>query len=71
MGGGGNDVVKSTNTYEIQILSAGYQKPGKTGKVFADMYKYIHGFKKNTLIHHCRIVWLLIAESLLKCFKNV
>ncbi len=32
MGGGGNDVVKSTNTYEIQILSAGYQKPAKTGK---------------------------------------
>jgi hypothetical protein len=32
MGGGGNDAVKSTNTYEIQILSAGYQKPAKTGK---------------------------------------
>ncbi len=32
MGGGGNDVVKSTNTNEIQILSAGYQKPAKTAK---------------------------------------
>jgi hypothetical protein len=32
MGGGGNDVVKNTNTNEIQILSAGYQKPTKTGK---------------------------------------
>ncbi len=32
MGGGGNDVVKSTNTNEIQILSAGYQKPAKTEK---------------------------------------
>ncbi len=32
MGGGGNHVVKSTNTYEIQIVSAGYQKPAKTGK---------------------------------------
>jgi hypothetical protein len=32
MGGGGNDVVKSTNINEIQILFAGYQKPAKTGK---------------------------------------
>ncbi len=34
MGGGGNDAVKSTNTYDIQILSAGYQKPTKTEKSF-------------------------------------
>ncbi len=32
MGGGGNDAVKSTNINEIQILSAGYQKPAKTVK---------------------------------------
>jgi hypothetical protein len=30
LGGGGNDAVKSTNISEIQILSAGYQKPAKT-----------------------------------------
>jgi hypothetical protein len=35
LGGGGNDVVKITNTNEIQILSAGYQKPAKTGKIQA------------------------------------
>ncbi len=29
---GGNDAVKSTNINEIQILSAGYQKPAKTVK---------------------------------------
>jgi hypothetical protein len=33
LGGGGNDVVKNTNTNEIQILFAGYQKPAKLGKV--------------------------------------
>jgi hypothetical protein len=32
LGGGGNDAVKSTNINEIQILSAGYQKPAKTVK---------------------------------------
>ncbi len=39
MGGGGNDAVKSTNINEIQILSAGYQKPAKTVKklVFISM----------------------------------
>jgi hypothetical protein len=30
LGGGGNDAVKSTNINEIQIISAGYQKPAKT-----------------------------------------
>jgi hypothetical protein len=32
LGGGGNDAVKSTNINEIQILSAGYQRPAKTVK---------------------------------------
>ena len=32
LGGGGNDAVKNTNTNEIQILFAGYQKPAKLGK---------------------------------------
>jgi hypothetical protein len=35
LGGGGNDAVKSTNINEIQILSAGYQKPAKTVKICA------------------------------------
>jgi hypothetical protein len=34
LGGGGNDAVKNTNTNEIQILFAGYQKPAKLGKQF-------------------------------------
>jgi hypothetical protein len=34
LGGGGNDAVKNTNTNEIQILFAGYQKPAKLGKNF-------------------------------------
>jgi hypothetical protein len=34
LGGGGNDAVKNTNTNEIQILFAGYQKPAKLGKIF-------------------------------------
>jgi hypothetical protein len=33
LGGGGNDAVKNTNTNEIQILFAGYQKPAKLGKI--------------------------------------
>jgi hypothetical protein len=49
MGGGGNDVVKSTNTNEIQILSAGYQKPAKTGK----KYEYAYCVNKNLLKVSC------------------
>jgi hypothetical protein len=33
LGGGGNDAVKNTNTNEIQILFAGYQKPAKLGRL--------------------------------------
>jgi hypothetical protein len=33
LGGGGKDAVKNTNTNEIQILFAGYQKPAKLGKL--------------------------------------
>jgi hypothetical protein len=34
MGGGGNDVLKNaTNTNEIQMLLAGYQKPAKLGNI--------------------------------------
>ncbi len=40
MGGVGNDVVKSTNINEIQKLSAGYQKPAKTGKNFFPLGKF-------------------------------
>ncbi len=32
-GEGGNDAVKNTNTNEIQILFAGYEKPAKLGKM--------------------------------------
>jgi hypothetical protein len=39
LGGGGNNAVKSTNINEIQILSAGYQKPAKTvKKTFKGIY---------------------------------
>jgi hypothetical protein len=49
LGGGGNDAVKSTNINEIQILSAGYQKPAKTVKSYPTyiVYKY-----KNRTHHH-------------------
>ena len=44
MGGGGNDAVKNTNTNEIQILFAGYQKPAKLGKKLC--YVHCTGLRK-------------------------
>jgi hypothetical protein len=40
LGGGGNDAVKNTNTNEIQILFAGYQKPAKLEKIYLAIYFY-------------------------------
>jgi hypothetical protein len=45
MGGGGNDVLKCTNTNEIQKLFAGYQKLAKLGKhyvIFFPMHVKIY-----------------------------
>jgi hypothetical protein len=68
MGGGGNDVVKSTNTYEIQILSAGYQKPAKTGK------RYLAPHIPDIAAHNSYLVpcplntkssiWLVLPDSI-------
>jgi hypothetical protein len=48
MGGGGDVVVKSTTTSEIQILSAGYQKRAKTGKIIREVTNFAQ--KLSTLL---------------------